>query len=386
MTFCSALDTWKRLLFPGEATPMGNMITNWVLLRSVAQDQLATPRFIFTDHPHCLNFELDGCPGTILQIRELISWAFKEAHEYLTSKLLFGIPFAEYDIPDTVIDNLSNVVPGYSFLTDDRNPFVNSPGLLLRKVFSSSKPHVRNFFGQVDGKEFVWNISNCRLYLNNAQRFLELLITAVEFTHGQPTRGSEILATTFINLANLPRSIIFTGGQVVNALRVNKTDSITGHMQVIPHFMPAEARILHLYYLVLCRELEQELAYRAYGPTLSGLYATFLYTGPSGRWDVHRLSTILKQATSKFLGSNSAFGVSQLRQVLIPIYYHHCNSTYRADELKDEDTREADELGNFQGGHSTLTARMHYGVEHRTHGHMSETKWRALQQVSIARL
>ena len=95
---------------------------------------------------HCLNFKLDECPRMILQICELISWVFKEALECLTTKLLFGIPLTEFDIPDTVINNLNNTVPGYSFLTDDWNPFINSPGLLLRKVFSSSQPHVHDFF------------------------------------------------------------------------------------------------------------------------------------------------------------------------------------------------------------------------------------------------
>ena len=55
----------------------------------------------------------------ILQIHKLISWAFKEALDCPMTKLLFGIPLTEFDIPDTVIDNLNNTVPSYSFLTDD---------------------------------------------------------------------------------------------------------------------------------------------------------------------------------------------------------------------------------------------------------------------------
>lgn len=361
---------------------MGNMISNWVLMSAVARDELGTPRFIFTDHPHCLRFELDGCPGTVPQIRKLIAWAFKEAHDCLTNKLLFGIPIVEFGIPPgMIIDNPNNTEPGYSFLTDERNVFVKRPGLLLCKVFGSSKPDIANYFGHVVGNEIIWNIGNCRLYLDHGQRFLELLITANEFTHGQPTRGSEVLSTTYVNLPNLPRSLIFSGGQVINALRVNKTDSTTGHTQLIPHFMPSEAYTLHYYYIALCRELEQELAWRAYGPIISKSYQAYMYTGPSGRWNVPRLTMILKQGTSKFLGDDSAFGVSLLRQLLIPIYHHHCSSKYRADELKDEDAREADELGDFQSGHSSQTARIHYGVEHRTHGHISEIKWRALQQV-----
>ena len=385
VVFHSSIEQWKFLLCQGYQTPMGNMFANWILLKSVSGDQKGVPRFMFLDDLG-EKWQLDGHKSSVQHVRAMIHKIVEEARHLIFDVLMFGIPKERFDVR---VDDISDAPQindvGYSFLTDYRNGFAASPGLLFKLLWCSPNAALREHFATVspDGR-IVWKAAACRQFLHVAQEALKLLLVSCHLTHGQPSRGTEFLSTTFVNLANLARSLRICDGQVVFALQINKTDSITGHTQVIPHFVCGALTELVVYYLRVVREVEQELAGVFCTPEAAEKYFTHLFTGPGGQWTSERFTSALQDLTLKYLGPGRKFGLASVRQFLIGIYYRHCNSPMRCEEFKDAEEQAMDELGAFMAGHSVGQAHKGYAVEMQTHGEIPEIKWRGLRKVSCS--
>ncbi|KAF8512013.1 hypothetical protein BU17DRAFT_14914, partial [Hysterangium stoloniferum] len=107
----------------------------------------------------------------------------------------------------------------------------------------------------VDGQS-VWNRTGCDGFLQRCQKILEDLLVVVHFTHGQPSRGEELLSTTIVNMPNSPRTIVAFDGMIMTAIRADKTAGISGRGKVKPHWMPLELGPMFVWYLLVLRPLQ----------------------------------------------------------------------------------------------------------------------------------
>lgn len=261
---------------------MGSVYAQWWTLLRAARDECSIPNFMFTDGAET-HFTFKGISASLEQIKTLIHHSVAECERILHANLLFGFDDpALHPNASKIQDNPTVVKSGYSFIDDPVNQLANSHKTLLSLLFQSSALAHQQYFGRMVGSVFVWNTLHCERYLQHAQDFLHHLLIAIHFTHGQPTRGSEVLATTFRNLPNYPRSIMCVDGWLVNALTVNKSESITQHRQLSPHWSPRRVSNLLLSYLVLVRPIEITLAHAILPTPIVQQYNYYLFVGPSG--------------------------------------------------------------------------------------------------------
>lgn len=366
----------------GSPTPLGNLYGHWVHLYRAACDEVGLPSFIFTSQDG-MDFAYRGAPGSVHGLREIIHESLDEADRILSEEILFGLDFSLLEkLGGTIYDDPTILESGFSFLKDERNKFTDGCQSFMKTIFESSNPDIANFFGITVNDEWVWCKQRCLQWLKICQRFLSQLLMSSHFTHGQPTRGTELMSTTFANLPNYPRSIVFIANEAVNALAVSKTESITQHRKVSPHWLcPRSSRQL-LIYLLLVRPVETMLA-RVFLPTTTAqAYAYYLFTGPKGRWDASVFSDKLYNITRDKFGPESGFGLASLRQILIGLYHRFCNSMYAETESKTALEEFMEDIGDRQANHGSRIAKSHYGIQPSDITVIPSSKMRAFRLVS----
>jgi hypothetical protein len=376
-------ETLKQYLSQGYPTPMGYILGHWTNLAAVARDNFQVPKFLFTDDTH-LSFTYEGIPYDVPGFRRMLKSHIEDCAKILHNDLLLGIPWESYSsVIGPKFDDPSNHQVGHSFIKDQRNPISRHRSLLMTLTLSSHILGVRHYFGHVVHDRFVWNPLSCRKWLDRAQEFLGFLSVVMQFVQGQPARGTEFLTTSISNMRNCPRTLFFHKAQLVNALRANKRESMSGQAQAIPRFCPENVSLLLDIYLCLIRPVEIEVAAAILSPKIVHYYSNYLFTGPDGRWQADKLTHWLKCSIKEKLGPHCSVGLSDLRQILIFLFHAHCGYADRLEEHKTDEEREWDELGDLQAGHSSAVAHSHYAIEERSLESLQQRKWRGLHSVSI---
>lgn len=376
-------------MLQGSCTPLGNLYGFWIILLKASMEEGGFADFMFMEDTDDMCFTYKGSPGNVNGLRKMIKYHLDEAEKVLFGEILFGLEFpALSEAKRHIYDNTSNIDVGYSFLKDGRNGYRDGFKCFMEGIYKSDDTSLHTFFGRSipeegGGRRWVWSRPNCLRWLQNCQRFLEHLLVSSHMTHGQPTRGTEMLSTTFANMENYPRSIFFIANEAVNGLAPNKGESMTQQRKISPHwFCPQNSSQLFVY-LLLVRPVEIAIA-KALVPKAADNYEYYLYTGPQGRWTYKKFSRLLEEGTEEFLGVDSSFGLADMRQILITLYYKHCNSLYWESESKTVSEGFAEEIGDIQANHSSHTRRAHYGVQKSEMGAgVSSDKVRAVRVVSV---
>lgn len=358
----SVLNQLRPLIIQGASSPLGNMYSSWGEFNPIRGHEVALSNFMFTDR-QCLHFVYQGSPGSVEGMRTLVHDCVDRGQSILDNVLLFELDLNQ-ELPAAIYDDPQNTDVGYSFLSDPRNAFEDGADRVIEALASSPIPNLRNYFMySVDGT-WVMNSANCWRWLESCQEFLGYLLIYSHMTHGQPTRGTEMLATTFENMPNYPRTLIFVGNEAVNALPALKTESLTGRRVITPHWLPPVATRQLYTYLRYVRPLERILIARLVeDDDIVANYSKYLWTGPNGRWDSPKMSQLLLNSTRKFLGWQSGFGIASMRQILIGLYFRHCNSPYSENEFRTAEESFMEGIGDRQANHSTAIARAHYAIE-----------------------
>lgn len=366
----------------GSSTPLGNIYGFWVVMLKAALEETAFADFMFTS-PDDMSFTYKGAPATVDGLRAMVLYHIDEGDRTLFEEILFGLDFLPIlsRLTPHIYDDASNTDVNYSFLTDQRNGFPDGFKSFMETVLGTSDPSINSFFGLAVKDKWVWSKPNCIKWLNACQRFLQHFMISSHMTHGQPTRGTELMSTTFANLPNYPRSILFIADEPVNALAPNKTESMSMSRKISPHFFcPRNARQLYIY-LYLVRPVEIAIAKALYVDNATN-YEYYLFTGPKGRWSTKLLTKFLQDSSSKFLGEHSDFGLADMRQILIGLCHRHCNSVYSESGSKSACEMFAEEMGDLQANHSSQTRRSHYAVQKSEMGRVPSEKVKALRVVS----
>lgn len=387
------------LMVQHSPTPLGNLYGYWPYLHITSLGQDSIPNFGWLD-TYKNNFVYCGLRSSVGNLREMIHVLFDDADNILHDEGMFylytflfnvvylcfekqvflGLDFGFLDkLYGFVHDDTSNCDTGYSFLGDTRNAYPPTNDIFMARVFEVQGS--RNFFGELVDGQWVWNAGHCHVWLQSCQAFLEMFAITTHLTHGQPTHGTEFMTTTITNLPNLPRSIVFNGKEALNTLRVKKTESIIHQRSVSPHFFCERGAKQLWLYLLAVRPLEVIITRSLLSGSIAYDYANYLFVAPRGRWTSDFFSNLLYKTTMLHLGTDSAMSISALRQVLIAIYRHLCNSQFSESEAKSPADLVLEEMGDLQANHGGHVARLHYGVEVRQVSNIPMTTLNALRVV-----
>lgn len=379
--FCRCMMNLHKFLLQGSPTPMGILYGFWGILYAAAQDEVSIPSIWFDETTNNHHFIFRGMEFSVDEFRALLHHNIDKSNRILKDDILMGLNIS---LPADIFDDPTNMTTGYSFLTDQRNHFKDGAQTLIEQCLKSDDSSIREFFGRVVDGLWVWNRANLDIFLQRCQHFLKLLLISMHLSHGQPMRGTEILASTFVNLPNLQRSIMSLGKDLVNAVAVNKIESLTGSRSTSPHFLCTTLKEQLLLYLAFVCPMEILIAKLPFilPDACSINYSYYLFTGPKGRWKTPDFANILHTITREHFGDERSLGVADLRQVLIAMYRQHCNATFAEYEAKSPDGSYLSSVGDYQANHGSRVATMHYGVELREVGSISQPKMRALRTVS----
>ena len=296
-------------------------------LSYLSRNESLMPRVIWNDE-NCEELVIDGRRVTVTSFCALYHRLFEET-ETLLHQVLLGCEVPNFDGLD-VVDNLSNTNPGYSFISDSRNPFSKYRKNLLIQILNPAHGD-RFWFGELCGKQIVWNTGKDGItaWIKNCERCLANMFALLHYGAGQPGRGTELGTLTWVNSADRPRSVYWFHGVLNIVTTYNKTQATSERDRVICRSLPPPVGRLFIIWMALVipaldaiwANLEPNL-----DPFKQSLFSQHLFAGRYGCFDTEDFSSILASISGQPVsegGLGYAMNISTTRHFLIAIMREH---------------------------------------------------------------
>ncbi|KAB5588300.1 hypothetical protein CTheo_8259 [Ceratobasidium theobromae] len=302
---------------------------------------------------------LEGNMIDWLKFREAFNSSINELEKHIQETLLMGIPLDDFGFTLTeesrLTDDFSRTDQGYSFLSDQNNPFTTMETKLGTTFLHDPRAaHLHHGLNQ-DG-DIAWDEQNISHWLGECKWAAERLAFLMHIAGGQPGRGVEFCLIKIRNPLYRLRGIYWLGpGRIVFVLYYNKTTSNTGRDWIVAHAVPW---CIGRWFLVLHTLINP----------LVGQLLLRLGVGPSGQFV--QLSSAFaangKELTSDRLGSviqawfRDRLGVPirirLLRQLIIALQRKLMPEAYSP-------IRKVIQILDAQAGHTTETAVRNYAID-----------------------
>ena len=146
-----------------------------------------------------------------------------------------------------MIDQLNEPKVGYSIQDIE---VVNA--LVIKYFGILSKDHNYHHWIHQEGNQF--EISR---YLTSVKQFVQILLTLIHLSSGQPARMTELQYLLLFNTSNHFRSIYVYDGYIQLVFDYNKTTSICQQSRKIIRFLPKKFNGIFLIYVTIIRTIER---------------------------------------------------------------------------------------------------------------------------------
>ncbi|KAF8868612.1 hypothetical protein CPB84DRAFT_1857350 [Gymnopilus junonius] len=256
----STFEAFKRVqsyLQDRQETPMAYLYNTCCLLATVRSEEVSPPSFTFTD----------AFGRQVSYKGDLISLdAVKRMHDgelvgfwnYVQENLFFGEEIPPELVPqyemEKLVDNLSNMSPGYSFIDDLRNPFQKYCTAYGNWLFS--RPARAEKYGFVHDGKIALISDACMGWLEHAEHARNIALPQASTSAGPTERATEFARAQYRNVTGSLRNlrILFH-----NLCRVSTQDK-TSHTKMkdlnIPHPPTREWAHVLIFLLVVIRPFE----------------------------------------------------------------------------------------------------------------------------------
>ncbi|KAF8126882.1 hypothetical protein K438DRAFT_1790273 [Mycena galopus ATCC 62051] len=211
-TQCEAMDRLARFVKDKANTTFGTLMTLQHYASALAYKSMSAPQIWWLDSEHWSSLKYLGDTVSMSNLREIAGGIEKEMLEIWEKKILLGTGlYVQYD---DLADDLTNKTTGYSFLSDERNPFAQHKHTLATRIFQD--PELRKKFTvQIPGvKGDQLNMRAVREWLIDLAEFEGLSIAANDEEDGGPTRGTELSAMLACNTELRSRNLTGLGKHV----------------------------------------------------------------------------------------------------------------------------------------------------------------------------
>ena len=234
---------FKQYLTSGHETPMAYYYNTAALLTTIRSDEANSAAFSCTDE-RGREFSYQGNLIRVDDIKKMIS---DLQHRYVsvrTTCCFFGegMPpslFIEFEV-ESLVDNLQNTAPGYSFLDDPRNPFDAYRSSYGEWLLSDPERAARFVF--VHEGELVWRPKPCLDLLRKMQEIRQLLLLLCIFTAGPSSRASEVARQLLRNVPGSYRNLLILFHAVCLVDIQDKTSHKHLKDKYIPHLHHRQLR------------------------------------------------------------------------------------------------------------------------------------------------
>lgn len=261
---------------------------------------------------------------------------------------------------DYIKDDLENRTPGYSFLADPRNPFLNHRSTLLQHILQSPTLGPR-FFHIQDGR-IIWHRTALLKWLKDYCRLNALHLARLETANGGAGRGTELTAMQYRSTRKRGlRNLISIGGHTALLRTYGKTSSRSGTDRLIPSEIDGFEGPLLIQDLGLARPFAEFVVSQCF-PNNSELLQAYqhqLFVNFDKAFETKDLSKELISYTSSCLFAR--IGVHEWRHLGIVFRRKLCPTQIDLYDDEDNSTLE-DHIGAEQTGHTVRTERLQYAI------------------------
>lgn len=322
----------------GHPSPYNTLCEQKHLVNSYAFKHPNLPRIFWSPDYSILTY--DGSPIRVSSIGPYINCRIDMAEEKML-EVCQGFTFESLeahivrttnpDDPENWIrEDVRNNTPGYSIISDKRNPFWEYEEALLSAILESPKTASKFLMFRNDGRAqpncstlflFVSTMFNLQTtssgaiwaFFGQAEYLASLIFTAKHPT-APPDRGTELAVILASNSVDAASNVHFFSGYLAIVGVYNKTRHNTGSDKLIARFLPHRiARLLLLYMTIVLPVL------RIWAPEIFAeeerisIYQHHLFTYAGQAMQSHHFSAALFQATTE--GLSVGLGIADWRQM-----------------------------------------------------------------------
>ena len=325
------------------------------LASSIAFSTMSLPRVYWTDRRTFRAMLYKGTAISMEGIQAMLRGLEAELLRLWENELLLSHPLTV--AYECIHDDLSNIQPGYGFLTDRRNTFFSDTHQLVRAIYTSPA-HRADFISLERDGVIVWNTHRLRTWLMHYARFHLYLMLRVHITAGAPSRGTELTLMQILNTPGYPiRNLVAMNKHIALLVTYVKTSAVSGHDRLIPHSLDALTSDLVIQDLAIARPFARLAARICHTnkPEVLKLYDSYVFVNHLKPFVTDDLTDALK--TFSALQFEEPFGVNGWRHISTAFRRMLCSRTLDLTESHEQDTVQA-----LQSGHRRATENRVYGL------------------------
>lgn len=247
-----------QFLYDTQNNQMQEQLGFLRLYKTCGRDQPAITRIVWSSDNTYQSLAIDGTPVTIGMLSKLIH-SLSALADHTLNELLLGAPLPGLDengcMRDTDYkDLLSRTEDGYSYINDPSNrALAQNAEYISNHIFSNDDLYEKYFTTDDE----IPNEVAFSEWLTKAGLLVELLLLLCHLSSGQPTRGTELLASTIANNGfGGIRSVYWVHKTVCLVQYYNKSSKKYGD-KFIARFLPKPIGHLLTAYLTIIRPMER---------------------------------------------------------------------------------------------------------------------------------
>jgi hypothetical protein len=225
-TFRSIRDEW---LVNGRSTPFNYVHKLLQYGQQVAKDTKGRDRIRFGSNPFDLYF--DGRWFDVRRWKPFVQEILNAAEEILATHLLF---LPEKSVPTIdlyqYVDDPNLIDAGYWFAKKDESAWKNGRKYVLDNLRRNNNEWDELVELQPD--DIIWREGGVRNYERWVDKFLELVLLAINICCGLNGRGREMTSIQYMNTMNSPRHILIEDGQIMIVTEYHKSQAIMADVKV----------------------------------------------------------------------------------------------------------------------------------------------------------
>ncbi|KAF9513982.1 hypothetical protein BS47DRAFT_1362064 [Hydnum rufescens UP504] len=366
-----------------SALPFSFLRTNLTIASGLANHAQSDGNLTWYPRGDMLSF--DGIPIKLEDVKTMAQDLVKETEGALEKLIVHSFDDFEALVakhmdlsrPESgLIDEVSNLQPGYSLFTETRNGYDQYENTLLQYLVEKEKfaTHVSS-----NPPQWLWDHAKILRFLALDAEFLVLLQQAIYGTVGAPPRQTEQQMLFFSNTREAQRNVVAQHGIIQCIFRYNKTQRQTYSSRVIVRTPAHAISKCILRYGALVRPATTFLTRLLYG-SASIRYEHCVFVSYGHMMPEGQLSKNWSARTFQYL--KTALGVRAWRHIL-KFLLRALTSTATNPQGHDIDALDPppEDMGIDVGfGHSASTGK-HYGRESDLVSGLSGTSERTLEEI-----
>jgi hypothetical protein len=292
--------------------------------------------------------------------------AFRQLSEYFISqaeRLCFELMYGwEPEIHLSLIeDDLTDLRPGYSFISYPQNNFKDSYKDLLTRACTHRSGPLQELTGH--GR---WRWGAVREYLDKVKALDQMVAGGFLTACGQAPRIKGLFNIECENSPSSQRGILFWKGKMIYVIRHHKAKRSTNHEFNVARFLPARLAMVLTKSLVLIRRVASILRQEQQGYMGTQRIEekkSLLFETNGKAWPTSYMTMILQKATNDIW--QHKMNTRMYRQVTIGITEKHVREVHTPFNRYDDISACADlnMVFSWQSGHRPVQRGVTYGLD-----------------------